>query len=1409
MDLVKAPIDFVLKPNLFDPERVIKGFPEGMTIRAMIDASDFDFPDSIRFVCYLNDEEIEEKDWGRVCPKEGDLVQVMAPLMGGQPGSGRQLFGQFFVIAASGFANALVPGSGIFVAAFGSAIVNSLVKPPKPENRDIVETTTVTSQQNQILRNGIVPKIYGRMRVSPPHGALPFTERQGNDLFLRMLLCPGQGPLKISDIRVGKTPISSLGTDFEVEIREGRPTDAPLTLYSNDVFEDSPNIELNFADGPSVRRSQVNADEITVDLTWPEGLFRVNKKGKTKSTYAEANIEFKRAEDPNSAYQSIFVDGKVGLKLKHRGLLRRSFRIRPPVQSATGEYDVRVRRTNADEADGSRTVNSFAWTAIRSIRHIDPFPDPNLAKIAIRIKRDGPVENINCICESYVQDYQTGVGWTERVSNNPAAIYRDILTGDGSARPINIARIREAEDLEPWHDYCRAQGFTFNGVFDSSGTVKQRLDLVAQSGRAAFSIPDGRYGVIIDELKTTPVALFTPRNSFGFRGTRDFVKPLHAARVAFINAGNDFQEDEIIVYADGQNSVNSDPDRIEFLDLRRAGVTNADLAWRHGRFFIAGSQLRQERWQLSVGLDSLVVTRGDLVRLQHDVLLIGSIPGARVKSRTTNAGGDVTSITVDEICTMAAGNNYAVRARVIDVAGQPQVVFAPVDLNIGDQTTLTFTTPVSSSQAIENGDLVAFGVAGVETQEAIISAITPGPDFTAKLTLVDSAPGIHTSDTGAIPPFVSNITLPGGFFGTPPAAPVIDRVYLQAVNTPVQPDPVHSRGFIIALDKPSTREQPPEAYQVRIRLVGALDFTERHAFPGDSVELTIPAVPVDNDYELQVRAVGRSPAGVPNESAWSSLETISVPIPANTTVDLPEIVGLELFDQAHDTQFSGQNPTFVWRLTAGLGSFSFENEGEVEAFSDPALSFYEITIRNADDSTVIRREVLVRVPEYTYSYERNLEDAKRLNIQNGLPVLPRRDFIFEVKIVDTFGREGPVSRLRVSNPSPAAPTGLQALPGSGQVFVTANTPQDADFLGIKVWASTTSGFTPNVATEVASDNQSNITFPAIGGQALFVRAAFFDVFGQDIAELNISSEVRVDVPATTEIPDFKFSGILFTPNSPGNDQVSWTAGEAVTLVGGSATTDTVAAGTASFAGQTVYLYYVAESGQILDTIDPNAAAASNARVLAIYRGGTQLSQGNGDVIIDGSTIAAGTILGQQIAAGVITGDLLAGENLIVNSAQIGNLTVETSNIASDAVNVISIAQEQSFISGIDQENRWRTVIGKTVVINSGSKVRLDFSFIADFEEFNLPTEGSASIEVLVRVLRNSKIIKGPVRVATLTVTEDSPDDRARQLVSFADLDQPTAGTHRYIIQISLLGTPISGNGLSAFDRNVFITEIKK
>ena len=74
------------------------------------------------------------------------------------------------------------------------------------------------------------------------------------------------------------------------------------------------------------------------------------------------------------------------------------------------------------------------------------------------------------------------------------------------------------------------------------------------------------------------------------------------------------------------------------------GITDSDLVWKHGRFHIAQLRLRPETYELVTDFENLKVTRGDRVRVNHDVILVG-VGAGRVKSV---AAGSPQGVVMDE-----------------------------------------------------------------------------------------------------------------------------------------------------------------------------------------------------------------------------------------------------------------------------------------------------------------------------------------------------------------------------------------------------------------------------------------------------------------------------------------------------------------------------------------------------------------------------------------------------------------------------------------------------------------------------------------------------------------------------------------------------------------------------------------
>jgi hypothetical protein len=723
-------------------------------------------------VATIEGEPVPPALWPRLRPKPGTFVTFRPVPRGGLRG----ILGILLSIAAIAATFVLAPyltpllgtlGAQIASAAvaagigiLGNLLLNALfpVRPPKLADGRGEQSFAIGGIRNEADPFGPLPVVLGRHRVYPRFAAKPYTELVGNQEFLRVLVVWGYGPLAISDLKIGETPLSSF-QDVEVQTYEGYETDPAPTLYPGQAFQESLSVELEPLEW-FVRQTAGEIDEISVDVVAAQGVFRIFvKNGSFEIRTVTIDAQYRPVS--GGAWLTL---GQIVISSKKQDLIRRGLRKAVP----RGQYEVRLRRaTPANTDPGWLTTDDITWSALRGLRNDPPirYRLP-LAVTALRIRAtaqlNGTLDTLNGICTSRVTAWN-GANWVEdQPSRNPADLYRWVCQGPANARPLDNQHI-DLAGLEAWHAYCEEQGFTYDFVRDARGSVMEALADIASAGRASPTVIDGKQGVIWDQPEAPIVQHFTPRNARNFSGNRVYKYWPHALRVRFVNAQQGWNQDERIVYDDGYDAETAT--RFEAIEF--PGVTDPDLNWRHARFQIAQARLRPEIFTLEVDFENLVCTRGDRVRVSYDVPLFG-IQAARV--RAVNATLPQT-VTLDETITQESGGSYAVRFRLADGSS----LLRSVTTVAGEGKVLRL---VGNGDLPAPGDLAMFGEAGSETVVLRVQAVEPGPDLSARLSLVDDAPAISLADQGEIPPYDSQITIPPDPFTLPP----VDLVVREAVR---------------------------------------------------------------------------------------------------------------------------------------------------------------------------------------------------------------------------------------------------------------------------------------------------------------------------------------------------------------------------------------------------------------------------------------------------------------------------------------------------------------------------------------------------------------------------------------------------------------------------------------------------
>lgn len=852
-------------------------------------------------VVWIGDDRVPRDMWHVVRLKQGAVLNIKCPMQGG---GGKNplgtilsigllaiapVFGGAIAAATGGWLGGTFFGVGALTTAFtgavniaGRLLINALIPPAKPRGltSGAAEKPTqfIAGAKNQLLPWGTVPLVLGKHRAVPPYAARPYTETVGNEQYVRLLFTPGYGPLEMSDLKIGETPIESF-EDVEWEFIENYDGEGIIPLFSDSVLQDDYDVLIQNADGYTLRTTANDADEISVDVTFKNGLTRITGNGGKAEVSVQLEVQYSLAgaddwsvgvesykpfalqnsppmpkpsrgtsglirrrlriyrvyldpssgkagvvsgsittvgvdeprvpsipagmkriaqvwrysDDPDSPPSNRIIDergasttdgtfeaetdfaptaftgfGTTYIRLAAGGLKFPGFFIRAKQAAALrraisfkvperGQYDVRIRRITAD-TDSDLIYDKATLTAIRTIRYESPVKISGIALLAMRIRAtdqiSGTIDAVNAVFTRVCPDWDPDTEeWVDLPTSNPASLYRYALQGAANEKAVSDSGV-DLEALKEWHVCCAVNGFEYNAVIDTAMSVSDLLKEIAAAGRARPAAPELIWSVIRETPDAQPVQMFTPVNSADFKGALVYPDVPHALRVKYLNAAKGWETDYATVYANGYDKNNA----VKYETIEATGVTNHDQAWRFGRYYMANLVLRPETYTFRTDVANLRCTRGDMIRFQHDAILVG-LGAARIVSLRMEESGGIIGLGLNDAMTMAEGKNYAVRIRQANGVQ----VYKPIVTMPGDQTTVFFTQALTVSDpddAPAIGDMVSFGEAGVETMQLLIKEVLPEEDFRAEITCVDYAPSIFTADTGAIPEPSTVITIP-------------------------------------------------------------------------------------------------------------------------------------------------------------------------------------------------------------------------------------------------------------------------------------------------------------------------------------------------------------------------------------------------------------------------------------------------------------------------------------------------------------------------------------------------------------------------------------------------------------------------------------------------------------------------
>ncbi|RLA58357.1 MAG: hypothetical protein DRQ89_15465, partial [Epsilonproteobacteria bacterium] len=389
---------------------------------------------------------------------------------------------------------------------------------------------------------------------------------------------------------------------------------------------------------------------------------------------------------------------------------------------SSDKWEIEFIRTPAYDSTSKSALYDTTLRALKSAAYRAPITiDVPQTVLELRIQAtdqlSGVVDTLSSVGTSVLAVYN-GVDWNDEETTNPAWIYTDVLTGSANGRPLTYDRLH-LESIKGFADYCDLNGYTCSFIQTGATTNWELMRNILSSGRGSPSIIDGKYGIIWEEQRVAPVQLFTPRNSDKFESIRSFIDSPDVIHTKFVDPLSEWQEAERLVYADGKDESNS----VNREDLSLFGITDSDLAWKHGRYFLAEGILRQEKFSLQTDIENIIATRGDLVQVQYDVPKVGGVPG-----RIRQISGNV--LTLDELVSPGSDLVCAVRTDQSTILSLDYLWVSDFEMLLSE------AIPAN----VKVGDLVVTGQRENVTANYLLSSVQPMTDLAAKITMVPEAP---------------------------------------------------------------------------------------------------------------------------------------------------------------------------------------------------------------------------------------------------------------------------------------------------------------------------------------------------------------------------------------------------------------------------------------------------------------------------------------------------------------------------------------------------------------------------------------------------------------------------------------------------------------------------------------------
>lgn len=663
-------------------------------------------------------------------------------------------------LGLSGFAGSLAAG-GIMLA--GSLLVNAVLAPnisTASLGGDFSTSSTYSwsAAYNKFTQGIPVPVVFGKHKVTPPLLS-KYIESIDDMQYFHGLYALNDGEIKsISNIKIDDEPIENFD-NVTIEIRYGTLNQALINSFDNTRSDKavSKKLDTNYAiattDGDGVIA-------LSATLCFPRGLYHVNDSGNLEDYSVKIVLEY----SPDGAiwtrfggdttttglwYHKSFFDEEYTIYNAYQGTetgsttstlppdairyaggnkydvwyytpsyinpyttvtasssstFRKTYRIN---NLTSAEYQVRVKFY--EEPLSSSRYASTCYFEYLTQEIGDDFIYPTTALLAICALATDQLSGSDPVITANV----------EANSNNPSLVCQKVLTDCGES----IENLLDT--FEIWEDFCTQNELYFNGIFDTSLSLRKTLDMVGLIGRGSVQQFGSYFGVIIDKKEIIPTQGFTVGVGNILKDSLEisYLSLTDRANViacTYYDAENDNKPTVIQKSLTGYDSVSED----NKVEISLPGCTSRTQAIRHCVYQLKNNRLITQSAKFKVDKDGLWSQYGDIVSLSHPILGYGE--SGRIIACTS------TQVVLDQEVTLVSGKMYYIQLR----DDENNISYHDIENTQITTNTLTFKEELENN-TLKKYDNYQFGEYGKANKLYRLIRIATNSEVMSTLSLIE------------------------------------------------------------------------------------------------------------------------------------------------------------------------------------------------------------------------------------------------------------------------------------------------------------------------------------------------------------------------------------------------------------------------------------------------------------------------------------------------------------------------------------------------------------------------------------------------------------------------------------------------------------------------------------------------